>query len=557
MSFPSGTWFGTRSETDVGSVTFELEERQGGKEMNCKIERIVSILCLVAAIVSVMFLPVSGFGETLRFVFLADSRSDSLTEPINTAVLNAIIAQIQTLSPPPVFVIFGGDMAYRGYTEEFGGYTFQAFKDLFKDLTSAGIPLYTAIGNHELYYEHSDNGFLLGNQQQYQQVFTENPGNGPPGYEGLVYSFESPGGDAFFAVLDPYYLTANVLSANVKLGGHIDYTQLDWLASQAAQTQATHKFLFIHTPYYYVTGGTPDEQSAADVSFTYLWQILDHNAFDFYACGHSHLYSRKTIDSSITPFPQPTPPLPQVPPWQNNVVQLLCGTCGADVDTGTPTVDPALWHVFNAPDTYYFSVVDINDSQVAVTSYSGNTGVYTVFDSFTTLTAIPKLIISLDKGTIGTEFTITGSGFGRKKGKVLLGTAISKIMQWADDSIQCQLRKALPAGGYDVTIQPGTKGSSPITISNGFTVEAPEIDSINPRSGWIGDEITVTGFFFGRTKGKVTLGGKSCKVSKWIMDLATGESEIQFVVPKRLSFGTRELKVTNSVGSDTTNFTVK
>jgi len=77
--------------------------------MTCKIKRIVSVLCLVAAIVSVVFLPVSGFCETLRFVFLADSRGDSLTEPINTPVLNAIIAQIKALSPQPAFVVFGGD----------------------------------------------------------------------------------------------------------------------------------------------------------------------------------------------------------------------------------------------------------------------------------------------------------------------------------------------------------------------------------------------------------------------------------------------------------------
>ncbi len=508
--------------------------------MNRKVERIV----LVAAIVLVVFLPVSGFCETLRFVFLADSRGDSINEPINTAVLNAIVAQIKALSPQPAFVIFGGDMAYRGCIN--GAYTFQTWKDLF---TSAGLTVYTVIGNHELYV-YGETGFFLANQQQYQNAFTDNPSNGPPGYEGLVYSFLSPGGDAFFAVLDPYYLSPNDCnpSCNLSLGGTIDNNQLDWLTNQIAQTNATHKFLFIHTPYYYVTSSNP-----ADVSFTNLWAILDNNQFDFYACGHTHLYSRKTIDSSILPNPQLNPPIE----WKNDVVQLLNGTCGADVESGTPTVDSALWHISQVANTYYFSVVDINGSQVMVTSYSGNTGDYTAFDSFTMVTAIPKLIISPDKGTIGTEFTITGSGFGTKKGKVLLGTAVSKIIQWADDSIRCQLTKALPAGAYDVTIKPQTKGFSPITISNGFTVETPEIDSINPPSGSIGDEITVNGFFLGTTKGKVTLGGKSCKVSKWTMDSATGESEIQFVVPKGLSSGTQELKVTNSVGSDKTNFTVQ
>jgi xanthine dehydrogenase molybdopterin-binding subunit B len=65
------------------------------------------------------------------------------------------------------------------------------------------------------------------------------------------------------------------------------------------------------------------------------------------------------------------------------VAKGLDGDDGAGVDTSNPTVDRALWHVFNAPGTYYFSVVDINGGQVKVTSYSGNTGVYDVFDSFT------------------------------------------------------------------------------------------------------------------------------------------------------------------------------
>jgi hypothetical protein len=362
-----------------------------------KIKRIVSVLCFAAALFSAALLPVSAYCENLRFVFLADSRSDTrptdpanLDEAINTPVLNAIIAQIKTLSPPPAFVVFGGDMAYRGCFSfrNTPYYIFQTFKDLF---TNAGLTLFTAMGNHELYYEHSSNGFLLANQQQFQQVFSENPGNGPPGYGQLVYSFESPGGDAFFAVLDPYYLTADV--SNPDLGGFIDYTQLNWLATQVAQTQATHKFLFIHTPYYYVTGPDPNEPpSAANASYTELWTILDYNRFAFYACGHEHLYSRKTIDSSILPNPQTVPPRP---PWQNNVVQLLNGTCGAVVDNGTPVVDPTLWHISQAANTYYFSVVDISGAQVTVNSYSGNTGAYSIFDRFTKQSAFSAIDLLL------------------------------------------------------------------------------------------------------------------------------------------------------------------
>ena len=271
--------------------------------------------------------PPVGTSVALRFVFLADSRGDSLDHPVNTEVLNAIISQIATLSPKPSFVVFGGDMSYRGFVAN--SYTFQAWENLFEPLTTRKITLYTTVGNHELYHEHSSYGFLLVNQQAFQSAFSGNPANGPAGYEHLVYSFADPVSSSFFAVLDPYYLTLDTTHPS-GLGGTIDSTQMSWLKAQVAQTNAIHKFLFIHTPYYYVSND-PEESSAANESYTALWAFLDANKFDFYACGHSHLYSRKTIDSTVTPNPQATPPTS----WHNNVVQLLNGTCGAGPSTDT------------------------------------------------------------------------------------------------------------------------------------------------------------------------------------------------------------------------------
>jgi YVTN family beta-propeller protein len=159
------------------------------------------------------------------------------------------------------------------------------------------------------------------------------------------------------------------------------------------------------------------------------------------------------------------------------------------------------------------------------------------------------------EGTIGTEMTVPGSGFGSTKGKVLAGNVSVKILTWTDTSIRCLFSKSPPLDTYDVTIQP--KGASPIVIENGFTVRAPEIDFTEPTGGSIGEEITVSGFFFGTKKGKVLLGGKTCKVLRWTMDPTTGESEIQVLIPKGLAPGPRELQVTNAVGADTTNFIVE
>ena len=164
--------------------------------------------------------------------------------------------------------------------------------------------------------------------------------------------------------------------------------------------------------------------------------------------------------------------------------------------------------------------------------------------------------VSLGEGTIGTEFTITGSGFGTTKGKVLIGKVALKILEWTDSFIGCQLEEAMPPGIRKVTIQPKSRKVSSIIIKGGFTVEAPQIESTEPTSGSIGEEITVTGFFFGTKKGKVTLQKKRCKVLSWTMDPQTGESEIHFLVPEGLTPAIEKLKVTNGVGSDTVDFTL-
>ena len=174
-------------------------------------------------------------------------------------------------------------------------------------------------------------------------------------------------------------------------------------------------------------------------------------------------------------------------------------------------------------------------------------------------TPIVRGPITPSEGTIGTEIWVEGPSFGAKKGKVLIGKAALKILEWTDSSIRCQLTKALPPGIYDVTVQPKEpRGTPAIVYEDNFTVKAPEIETVDPTSGSAGDEITINGSFFGTKKGKVTLGGKNCKVLSWTMVPTTGESTVQFIVPKRLDSGTHELKVTTTkVGSDTVDFTVE
>jgi hypothetical protein len=163
--------------------------------------------------------------------------------------------------------------------------------------------------------------------------------------------------------------------------------------------------------------------------------------------------------------------------------------------------------------------------------------------------AVPSEL-STTEGTIGTQLTITGSDFGTKKGKVLIGGVATKISKdgWNNTIITCAVTKVLPAGGpYHVTIRPYK--ADDITLPNAFTIKPPEIDSLDVYHGVAGvSSITITGTFFSTKKGKVYLGGvstgkKNCKVKSWGMD------SITFVVPKGLISGVAyPLKVTNKVG---------
>jgi len=151
--------------------------------------------------------------------------------------------------------------------------------------------------------------------------------------------------------------------------------------------------------------------------------------------------------------------------------------------------------------------------------------------------------------------TITGSDFGEKKGKVLIGGYPTKIGKngWTDTAITCTVNKPLPEGPHIVEIRPLRK--EVIILSDPFIMKNPEITDDPPSSsGFTGEEITLNGNFFGPKKGKVyfeyeqagTIKNKSCKVKEWSMN------KIVFVVPKttrQFPADTYLLKVSNKVGS--------
>ena len=78
-------------------------------------------------------------------------------------------------------------------------------------------------------------------------------------------------------------------------------------------------------------------------------------------------------------------------------------------------------------------------------------------NDFPAVPAVIDLIVPA-AGTLGTQFTITGSGLGDKKGKIVLSSdlvsATLKIANggWTSTLISATLGKAFPPGTYDVTV---------------------------------------------------------------------------------------------------------
>jgi hypothetical protein len=151
--------------------------------------------------------------------------------------------------------------------------------------------------------------------------------------------------------------------------------------------------------------------------------------------------------------------------------------------------------------------------------------------------------LSPSEGTLGTEISIRGSGFGATKGTVLIGSTSLTIIDWTDGLIRCRLAKPIAPGVFDVAILPKEpKGAIPIVEKYAFTVKPPEMTSMDRSSGSAYEQVTVTGKFFGTKKGKVYLEydqdgenvRKKCVVTRWWMDPATNESELAFTIPKML-----------------------
>lgn len=156
---------------------------------------------------------------------------------------------------------------------------------------------------------------------------------------------------------------------------------------------------------------------------------------------------------------------------------------------------------------------------------------------------------------IGTKFTITGTNFGKRKGKVFIGDMPIKIDRhgWSDNTITCTVNRVpkTSPGIFGLTIKP--RGATSFTVDSAVEVKNPQIDSLSVDHGFPGSKIRINGKYFGSRKRKPYLEyqGKirKCKIDAWAFNSNSGDSQVVFIVPKRLVVGKYQLNVKNKVGT--------
>ena len=166
-------------------------------------------------------------------------------------------------------------------------------------------------------------------------------------------------------------------------------------------------------------------------------------------------------------------------------------------------------------------VASWSDTQiVAVVAPNSTSGTVQVLQSGASSNAVnftvgtPTIIsVSPTNGAVGTQVTISGTGFGtpQSNGRVLLGSTIGLVMSWSDTSVVANVATGSSSGAAQV-FQNGVWSNSV-----NFSVSSPTVTSVTPTSGVAGAQVTIIGSGFGTTQGNggVMVGTAYGSVVSW------------------------------------------
>lgn len=155
------------------------------------------------------------------------------------------------------------------------------------------------------------------------------------------------------------------------------------------------------------------------------------------------------------------------------------------------------------------------------------------------------VVPSFGAGSVGTQLTLNGAGFGSKKPKVLLrgaeGEPIGmKVRSFSDTSVVAEVTRGRP-GLYDVVVRP--KGAPEVVLAETFEIALGTISATSPETPLPKAEVTIDGALFGTKRGKVKVGGKPAKVTAWT------PTQIKVRLHKKTPPGAQSIEVRNKIGT--------
>lgn len=154
--------------------------------------------------------------------------------------------------------------------------------------------------------------------------------------------------------------------------------------------------------------------------------------------------------------------------------------------------------------------------------------------------------IQPDSGPYGTSVTISGSDFHptASQNSVSFAGTSAEISEASESQIQTSVPDGAESGAIEVTVDGNTAPGPNFTVQQ----EAPGISAINPDSGTVGTEVTISGMNFSPTSGEnaVTFNGTDAPVN------STAEDELVTEVPEGATDGPVEVTVndTTTTGPD-------
>jgi RHS repeat-associated protein len=229
-------------------------------------------------------------------------------------------------------------------------------------------------------------------------------------------------------------------------------------------------------------------------------------------------------------------------------VQILGSGFGASQGTSTVSLGGRTPSVVNWSDTMITVTVPVDavtgPVYVTVAGTTSNTTIYLNIPA-------PHInSISPLSGVVGTQVTVSGSGFQAVKGS---GSSISfngiagTVVSWSDTQIVATVPANAKTGSVSVVVNNVTSNQDVL-----FTMPNPAITGLVPSSGPVGTSVQINGSGFGTTQGTSTLQFGSTNVTP----TAWSDTQITATVPATAISGIVKVTVSGVASTSNVNFTV-